>query len=71
MAVTESPPFELTEEHERRFQTDGFVIVDRIIDPYSGHVGVGGATRSCSPGTSKPGSTPTSGIGGWGATVAT
>ena len=33
MALTESPPFELTEEHVRRFQADGFVIVDRIIDP--------------------------------------
>ena len=27
MALTESPPFERTEEHVRRFEADGFVIV--------------------------------------------
>ena len=32
MALTESPPFELTEEQVARFQADGFVVVDRIID---------------------------------------
>jgi phytanoyl-CoA hydroxylase len=33
VALTESPPFELTKEQMQSFQADGFVIVDRIIDP--------------------------------------
>jgi phytanoyl-CoA hydroxylase len=33
MAATGCPPFELTEEAKQRFGQDGFVIVDRIIDP--------------------------------------
>jgi ectoine hydroxylase-related dioxygenase (phytanoyl-CoA dioxygenase family) len=33
MSLTDSPPFQLTDEQVKTFHTDGFVVVDRIVDP--------------------------------------
>ena len=55
--------FELSDEQAETFDRDGFVVVERLVDPEPGRGRPWPATRTCSPGGSRRACTPTSGTG--------